>query len=821
MKRVFFGAVAVLLNTIVLNEDAIAQVVPDNTVGTTTNLNGMEVEINNGTRSGNNLFHSFSQFSVPTGSSAIFNNALDVQNIFSRVTGSQVSNIDGILKTQGSANLFLMNPNGIIFGPNARLELGGSFVGTTASAVKFGDGLEFNTVNATPALLSVNLPIGLQMGQAPGPIVVQGTGHRLAVNGIDNIIDRSQNPIGLNVNADKTLALIGRDVNFMSGVMTTNGGHLEVGSVQTGQVRLKTTESGWLGDYSAVQQFGEINLANRSLLDTNGSGGSIQLQGRNITLNQGSAILNQSLGPKPGSGITLNARESLTLAGNTPDGNLGSLILLENSGITQPGSIAIAASQLSLQDGAQIKTTTTTSAPGGQIMIQVGGLINVEGSTPVQQIDITASKIMTNTTGNGNAGNLTISAQNIKLLKGASIASTSFRDLGQTGAIDLNVTDTIEVIGSSPISLNPSSVSSTSLGSGNSNRLFINTARLIVREGGLIAAASLANGSAASLTIYASKSIEVTGKSVVDNLPSQITSAVESLNPFLRARLNLPDVPSGNAGVILINTPNLQVRNGAAITVKNDGTGSAGNLEINANSIVLDNQGSITALARSGEGGNLVITGSSLFLRRNSFVGAQAGGLGNGGNITIDVPVIVGLENSDIVANAVKGQGGNIKITTQGISGLNYRDRLTLDNDITASSEFGINGNVQVNTIGINPTNALNALPIDVVDSSTQITDRCGAAKTASFIATGRGGMPQNPMKKRSSDRPWHDLRPLTATALSAPIAIANPIQPLIEASALHVDESGAISLVVPNLMPEGVSKSIGLPSKATCGILP
>ena len=136
MKRILIGAVAALASAISIGDRVIAQVVPDNTVGTTVNLNGTAFEINNGIRSVNNLFHSFSQFSVPTNGSAIFNNVTDVQNIFSRVTGSQLSNIEGILKTQGDANLFLMNPNGIVFGPNARLELGGSLLGTMLLILK-------------------------------------------------------------------------------------------------------------------------------------------------------------------------------------------------------------------------------------------------------------------------------------------------------------------------------------------------------------------------------------------------------------------------------------------------------------------------------------------------------------------------------------------------------------------------------------------------------------------------------------------------------------------------------------------------------------
>jgi large exoprotein involved in heme utilization and adhesion len=200
-----------------------------------------------------------------------------------------------------------------------------------------------------------------------------------------------------------------------------------------------------------------------------------------------------------------------------------------------------------------------------------------------------------------------------------------------------------------------------------------------------------------------------------------------------------------------------------------------------------------------------------LLLRHNSELSTQSNGTGNGGDITIASPIIVGLENSDIIANAVKGRGGNIQITTQSLFGLKYRPMLTPDNDITASSEFGINGNVQVNAIGINPANTLNALPSEVHDSSRLIADRCGNAKTSSFIAIGRGGMPQGP-KKHSSDRTWHDFRTntLQTSSIVTPI-VQNTSQPIVEASGIAVDETGAIALVAPN--------QTAINTTATCGM--
>ena len=175
MKPILFSLVFFSL----LPSIAVAQITPDSSLGAENSVvdsNGNRDTIQGGAVRNTNLFHSFTEFNVGAGREAYFANPNGIANIFSRVTGNNLSNIQGVLGVLGNANLYLINPNGILFGENARLDVNGSFFATTADSVVFGNGLEFSAANPNqPPLLTIDIPIGLRFRENPGGIVNQST----------------------------------------------------------------------------------------------------------------------------------------------------------------------------------------------------------------------------------------------------------------------------------------------------------------------------------------------------------------------------------------------------------------------------------------------------------------------------------------------------------------------------------------------------------------------------------------------------------------------------------------------------------------------
>ena len=177
-------------------DPTLAQIVPDQTLGAEQSQvmpnvdvrGGLADRIDGGAVRGVNLFHSFGEFNVNELQRVYFANPEGIENILGRVTGSNRSDIFGTLGVDGGANLFLINPNGIVFGPNAQLDIRGSFVAGTADRFTFPNGSEFRATNPNaPPLVTVNIPIGLQYGSEPPAALVSEAdlevGRDLALSG--------------------------------------------------------------------------------------------------------------------------------------------------------------------------------------------------------------------------------------------------------------------------------------------------------------------------------------------------------------------------------------------------------------------------------------------------------------------------------------------------------------------------------------------------------------------------------------------------------------------------------------------------------------
>ncbi len=646
-----------------VNSCAKAQISADRSLPTNVSKVGNVFEITGGSKVGSNLFHSFLEFSVPTNNTVFFNNTSDIGNIISRVTGGSLSNIDGLIRANGSANFILINPNGINFGPNAQLNIGGSFLGSTASSLKFADGVEFSATNSqTPPLLTISVPVGLQFGKNPSAINVQGTGHSFTVNNtIFSPVTRGSSLTGLRVQPGKTLALVGGNINLVGGTLTAEGGRIELGSVGEGLVSLNSTPGGWTLGYGGVPSFQDIDMRSQSSADASGaSGGSIHIQGRNLTVEDGSVILIQNQGTQAAGAININTSESVKVSGTKPDGTIRSSITNETVGPGNGGDIDISTPQLVVEGGASVGASSYSQAKGGNVNVTAPQSVQVMGASAVNP-SVTSS-LVTSAFASGDSGDNTVSTGSLTTGGGGTIVSTTF-GTGKGGNLNINASNSVDVTGVEPTLFVPSSLFAATFSAGNAGNVTINTPRLTVENGGRVGAFTFATGSSGNVNINAPDFVEVKGVVPGSVNPSLIGSSGNAVDSSLQQTFNLPPLPSGKSGNATINTGQLTVTDGAQVTVRNDGSGDAGTLLVNAGSILLDNQGGITAVTRGGKGGNINLqVQDSLQMSGTSQISSDNFGAGAGGNLTIDTGQLI-VSNGAFLSSTTFGQGRGGDIT--------------------------------------------------------------------------------------------------------------------------------------------------------------
>ncbi len=737
-----------------------AQVVPDSTLPINSKIRkeGNVTLIEGGTRAGKNLFHSLKNLSTRSNETIYFKNPSDIQNIFTRITGSSISNIDGLIRVSGTANLFFINPNGITFGKDASLDIGGSFLGSTASSIKFADDFEFSTTDSSTPLLTINFPIALKFAENAKGIQARGNSILVDQSELNSPSNIGIKTPGLSVESGRTLALVGNNLNFKGTTLTAKDGQLELGSVGRGSlVKLSPINKGWTLNYEKAF-LRDIHLSQGSLVDASGvSGGSINIQGNRVKLTDGSVFLIQNLGAKSNEVLKVNATEYLELSGNSGRIYSGvrtrsvspkfeNLVKNKKIGTGKLPDIVVSTKYLILRGGNVIASGVDNKTKGGNIKVNASESIQVLGTSSFNRL--ARSQIVTSTSdgsvGQGSqAGDVRISTKFLSVANGGFIATSTIGS-GASGNLTIDAVDSIKLNGAR------SYIGTRSFGEGNAGKVRINTLDLTAAGGARVDTSTLASGTAGSIIINArSVNLSGKGKGLGEVVPSSITSSANIPAPNIR-RFFKNFIPSGQSGDVVVNAKNLNITNEAEVSVKNEGTGNAGILEVNTNILNLDNQGKITAATASGKGGNISLNTGNLRTHNNSEITTSAGGSGDGGDIKINADTITALKKSGIRANAFEGRGGNIKIKATGLF-------VSPDSEITASSQRGINGTVDIDV----PNSNLEAsYRIDPVFKLSKLPLICGADRDAaegSLVNMGKGGIPVDIKEPLSVGFGWYD----------------------------------------------------------------
>ncbi len=695
---------------------------------------------------GNNLFHSFGTFNVQTNENAIFSGPTGIQNIIGRVTGGELSSIDGgIVSEISGANLFLLNPSGILFGPHSHLDVKGSFHASTADSLRFSNGEVFNVDPARNSTLSVASPesFGFLKSNPAGISIADGS--------------------DLSVPKGAALSLIAGNIEVGKATLKAESGRINLAAVGSpGEV---TPVYGQNPDLRLdnFTRLGDISLSLTTVSTKGDPGGSIYIRGGSLTISSRSdwwATINSGTtgaldGAAVGVDIGLTGKFSMPggeiASSSSGSGRSGDIRIfsdtLELGGVIaytdiacralasgQGGDIELDAQHILLKNTAYVESWVRDNGKGGSINITSNDLqidkaniwAGTSGSGPggsitINSNDILISGIPTNgthsciglyTEAGGQAGDLRLTADNLTLRDGGFIYNGTWAT-GNAGNIDIKANVSIQ---------NGAQIYDISRSKGNAGKIDISSDTLSIlgspdNDTGIYANA-FSSGKGGDL-LLTSKNIDLTNYGSI------------AANTF----------GTGSAGNIKIQTDTLQIRNGSYVTATGNygaGTGDSGSVEIAAKSILIsgfehpgDSNTSIFVGPGDGKGGDLLITADTLTLDNRAQINSSSFGIGNAGDIVLNIGKIELLNGGEIFASAFgSGRGGTIRVNADDIliSGV-HPDPYTFNGITTLCvSAIGSQGGYNGGDAG------------DVIINTRNLSLLDGGQISAGTFGTGKGG---------------------------------------------------------------------------------
>ncbi len=723
------GVLFLLALPLVSQAAFISAITPDGTLGTTVAPPvGNVYNINGGTIKGSNQFHSFGLFSVGTGDIASFNGPSSIANILSRVTGGQQSMIDGTLRsTIPGANLYLLNPAGVLFGANASLDVSGSFHVTTADYLRFTDGARFYADLAQPTVLSV-APVAAFgfLGPNPAAITIQ-----------ESVLE---------VPTGKTLSLIGGDTEITGGpfgFISAPSGRIQIASVaSSGEVIPSPSGAPLDLDVGSFSAPGQISISNNALITVSGiPGGAIILRGGSLAVDNSFISADTVFldGTSPGIDLGFTGKIAITN---------GSVLDTTAFFAERAGDIRIKANNLTITGASEILTSTdpnSLAAQAGDIMIDVdslsitdgGSLINnfafspgVPGAITINAADsvtvdgIHSSGLRSNITSFAfvsPAGPLTINAPTLTLDSGAQVAvgdtTINVQKLNITGGATFNSRIPLGLGRGGDVAITASDLvfmsdSGTGIfagtpGTGRSGNVTMEVGKLTLADGAAISSGTLGSGAGGLVTINARDEISLAGGqiSAISGFGTGPAGQVMLTTPVLSMDtggfITTSTAGAGHAGDITVNVGKLMMGNNSSMFNGSEGSGPAGKVKVTATeSISMSGNSDITSFAGgTGPGGQIVISAPSMNLD-NGFIGASTIGVGNAGSVSLTVGDLVLTGGSRVDSStAGSGQGGNLIINAfnaVAVSGHDIQGRESGIKTAAADTSDGAGGNIAI-----------------------------------------------------------------------------------------------------------------------------